>query len=115
MARWSAGEIGELGSTCNALSWIQSYLAGRSQCTTVAGVTSEFADLHAGVPQRAILSPLLFSVFLNDLPQHVPSSDINLFADDTFRLLFRQHLLLPSLSDCVLLSLSALPGLIVGT
>ena len=83
---WHAGVLAKLenlGVRGNALFWIQSYLVGRSQCTTVAGVTSEFADLHAGVPQGAILSPLLFSVFINDLPQHVPSSDINLFVDDT--------------------------------
>ena len=72
-----------MGVRGDALSWFHSYLSGRSQCTEVAGVTSEFADLHAGDPQGAILIPLLFTVFVNDLPKHVSSSDINLFADDT--------------------------------
>ena len=83
---WHAGLLAKLellGIRGDALSWFESYLSGRSQCTDVAGVTSQFADLHAGVPQGAILSPLLFTAFVNDLPQHVSTADINLFADDT--------------------------------
>ena len=83
---WHAGLLAKLellGIRGDALSWFESYPSGRSQCTDVAGVKSQFADLHAGVPQGAILSPLLFTAFVNDLPQHGSTADINLFADDT--------------------------------
>ena len=55
----------------------------RRQITTVEGRTSAPADIGAGVPQGAILSPLLFSVYVNDISSATPASNINLFADDT--------------------------------
>ena len=83
---WHGGLLVKLevmGVRGNALSWFHRYISGHSQGTEVAGVTSEFVDLHAGVPQGAIISPLLFTVFANDLPKHVSSSEVNLSADDT--------------------------------
>ena len=63
-----------------ALQWFASFLSGRHQATLVGGSISPYAALHAGVPQRAILSPLLFSVYMNDIPF---GGTTNLLADDT--------------------------------
>ena len=59
------------------------FLTSRHQITTVEGCTSAPAEIGAGVPQGVILSPLLFSVYVNDLSSATPASHINLFADDT--------------------------------
>ncbi len=63
-----------------ALKWLSSFLKDRMQATLVDGTLSPFEQIHAGVPQGAILSPLLFSVYVNDIPS---DGSTNLFADDT--------------------------------
>ena len=57
-----------------------SHLGKRSQRTVVDGNLSAPAILHAGVTQGAILSPLLVSIYMNDIPA---KHSTNLFADDT--------------------------------
>ena len=59
------------------------FLRHRSQCTLVGRAVSEELYLSAGVPKGAILSPLLFFLYVNDLPAVVTSGEANLFADDT--------------------------------
>jgi hypothetical protein len=63
------------------LNWIKSFLAGRTQWGTVEGVTSDTAPVTSGVPQGRVLGPLLFLIYINDLPSKVNSS-ARLFADD---------------------------------
>ena len=51
------------------------------QCTAVGRSLSPVADLYTGVPQGATLSPLLFSLYMND-DVEATGHDVNLFADD---------------------------------
>ena len=67
----------------NTLQWIASFLDNRTQQVLVDGSTSEKLEVLSGVPQGTVLGPLLFLVYINDLPSVCKSSQANLFADDT--------------------------------
>ena len=49
-----------LGIDRHGLTWIESYLGGRSQCVCVDGALSDFMDIGCGVPQGSVLGPLLY-------------------------------------------------------
>ena len=63
--------------------WMESYLTGRSQITTVGGKFSEPVDLKYGTPQGSRLSPLLFIIIMADLDLWTADSKLSNFADDT--------------------------------
>ena len=72
----------------NTFSWIRDFLRSRTQLVLVDGQKSEESNVTSGVPQGSVLGPLLFLIFINDLPDCVNSSTVRLFADDT--ILYRQ-------------------------
>ena len=63
--------------------WFLNYLSSRMQRVSVNDTYSDWTSVSRGVPQGSILGPLLFLVFMNDLPSVVTSCTINLYADDT--------------------------------
>ena len=65
-----------------ALSWFESYLTGRCQYV-VNNQLSPALELYTGVPQGSILGPLLFSLYINDLPSVCHNVETQLYADDT--------------------------------
>jgi hypothetical protein len=70
-----------LGIDGNLLAWLTDYLKGRNQRVCVDGKLSRSAELKAGVPQGSILGPVLFILFINDLPEAINNMPL-LFADD---------------------------------
>ena len=64
------------------IKWMYSYLTGRTQCVQIKNYLSSPSPVCYGVPQGSILGPLLFILFVNDLPLH-SSLELDLYADDS--------------------------------
>ena len=65
-----------------ALKWVKGFLDNRHQSVIVNGSSSEAIPVSSAVPPGSVLGPLLFLIYMNDLPMNVKSK-VRLFADDT--------------------------------
>ena len=65
------------------LKWFKSYLSNRTQYVFCNGVKSDIAHITCGVPQGSVLGPLLYLLYINDLPNISDKLQFFLFADDT--------------------------------
>ena len=63
--------------------WFKSYLTNRKQFVSINGFESNIKVLPHGVPQRSVLGPLLFLLYINDLHFAIKHSNVYHFADDT--------------------------------
>ena len=76
-------KLRRVGVGGNLLVWFENYLNDRYHQVTINGEISRPIPVLSGVPQGSILGPLLFLVYVNDLPENTTSSSVALFADDT--------------------------------
>ena len=66
-----------------SLQWFKSYLTDRKQYVSIDGTHSSVRDITCGVPQGSVLGPILFLLYINDLPNISKKLKFFLFADDT--------------------------------
>lgn len=88
------------GLNPNLVAWIQDWLSCRTFSVLVNGCLSPPTRVTSGVPQGSVLGPLLFLLYINDLPEvlNCPETSIRLFADDA--ILYRP---ITNVSDCLAL------------
>ena len=70
-----------VGISENVLNWIKAFLSNRFQCVRVEDQCSSWKPVKSGIPQGSVLGPILFVIFINDMPEAVKSMCL-LFADD---------------------------------
>ena len=100
---WHDGLIYKLkqnGVAGDLLDTLNNFLKERKQRVVLNGQYSTWANVEAGVPQGSILGPLLFLVYINDLPENLVSNP-KLFADDTshFSVIRNKHLSAQNLNE----------------
>ncbi len=75
-------KLEKIGVRNKELDWFKNYLNQRRQFVVIGDETSEYLEITKGVPQGSILGPILFLIYINDLPRATDLFTM-LFADDT--------------------------------
>ena len=90
-------KLQSIGITGALLAWLENYLQERKAKVRIDNVLSTDIEVTSGVPQGSVLGPILFLVYINDMPKSVKANMV-LFADDA-----KIWMRIRSNSDCLLL------------
>lgn len=74
--------VHEFNFSSSAVSFIQDYLTDRMQCVTINDHTSQPIAVRQGIPQGSVLGPIIFSLYINNLPSSLKYMLHHMFADD---------------------------------
>ena len=75
-------KLSAIGFSNHTIGWFKSYLSNRLFRVNLENCYSDPSNITCGVPQGSILGPLLFLIYVNDMPQAV-KSNLFLYADDS--------------------------------
>ena len=75
--------LSEMGVSGSELAWFTNYLSNRLQQVKLNGSTSSWTTVKGGIPQGSALGPLLFLIYVNEMPSIVKFGKLLKFADDT--------------------------------
>ena len=92
-------ELSICGATPFSVAWFKSYSSERKQFISLGKTTSKQLTVKQGLPQGSILGPVLFLLFINDVPVHVQKSAVDIYADDTTLSLSSNWKTLPLLNN----------------
>ena len=81
-------KLSTVGASPLTVNWFKSYISSRYQYVRIGSTYSDTLPITHGVPQGAILSPLLFCIYLNDLPLAPSSCNLESYIDDSKLFLF---------------------------
>ena len=70
----------------NIIKFLANYLKGRNAYTILHNITSRKRKLKTGVPQGGVLSPILFNIYLSDIPNPPSNVQLEVYADDMYTL-----------------------------
>jgi hypothetical protein len=76
-------KVQQYGFSSKMCAWITSFLQDRKQCVRVGNVLSSWSEVLSGASQGSACGPLLFNIYVNDMPSVVNFSKIVIYANDT--------------------------------
>ena len=68
------GKMASYGIRGEVLRWVESFLNDRRQRVVVNGKSSEWTDVTSGIPQGSVLGPIIFVIYINDMPDGLSSA-----------------------------------------
>ena len=77
-------KLASYGFSGQLLCWLEEFLSDCCQRVILNGSFSNWCPVTSGVPQGSVLGPLLFTLYINDIPKHdIVCTDLSFFADSS--------------------------------